>query len=201
MFRDEALNDNAMERNALLTPIEHRQKRSVYSMIAGLPLLGEVLTAGIPALTTGTLPQLATIDFLDLGVYTAIFSGVAFFAADFASKNNKYAHLTKTALGSNDSKSDEYYTMFGKMITAKSGKTLINSFPIYRDHDININAWVNPKSTDDRSAPTHTVNQYIVKDGYTAKLEQEVIANAETMWDLSADTLMESYGIQENNLS
>lgn len=82
--------------------------------------------------------------------------------------------------------------------SAKKDRTLVSSFSIREAIEENVNSWREaPLNSLPVENATHTVNHYLIKDGNKFRLEQEVIANDESIWDLSANALVEVYGVQE----
>lgn len=82
--------------------------------------------------------------------------------------------------------------------SSKKNRILVSSFNIREGVDEDINSWrKSPLSSIPEDKATHTVKHYLIKDKTGIRLEQEVIANNETVWDLSADALVEVYGVQE----
>lgn len=95
--------------------------------------------------------------------------------------------------------SSMYVLEAGKgMKKAKTGKSLVNSFLIREKVEVEVDSWRQaPAVKVSETDATHTVNHYLIKDDGKYRLEQEVIANDETIWDLSANALVEVYGVQE----
>ena len=81
---------------------------------------------------------------------------------------------------------------------AKKERTLVSSFNIRDKVEIDINSLRKKpiESVADEEA-THTVHHYAIREGNAYRIEQEVIPNEETLWDLSADALVEVYGVKE----
>lgn len=81
---------------------------------------------------------------------------------------------------------------------SKKERVLISSFNIREKTDIDINSWrKKPAEPVADENATHTVQHYVFKEDSTYRMEQEIIPNEETIWDLSADALVEVYGVQE----
>lgn len=81
---------------------------------------------------------------------------------------------------------------------AQRNRTLLSSFSIREAIDDTVDSWRKaPLDAVCEDDATHTVNHYLIKDRKGYRLEQEVIPNDETIWDLSADALVEVYGVQE----
>lgn len=97
--------------------------------------------------------------------------------------------------------SPKYVLGAGKgMKNAKKGKSLVNSFLISEKVEVEVDSWRQAPAVEvSEIDATHTVNHYLIKDDGKYRLEQEVIANEETVWDLSANALVEVYGVKEVN--
>lgn len=80
--------------------------------------------------------------------------------------------------------------------TKKSGRVLLSSFHIRESSEVVIGHLKseNPVPAEHSS---HKVKQYLVRAGGKFFIEQEVTPNQETIWDISADALVEVYGVQE----
>ena len=83
------------------------------------------------------------------------------------------------------------------MSKVKKGRVLVNSFHIRESSDIEVNSWQDISTAVKPEEATHIVSQYMVKNKGKYLLEQEVVANDETIWDISADALVEVYEVQE----
>jgi hypothetical protein len=83
------------------------------------------------------------------------------------------------------------------MEKSKKNRVLVHSFHIREEKDIDVDSWQDVSKATIVENATHSVNQYMVKVKGKYRLEQEVAPNAETIWDLSADALVEVYGIRE----
>lgn len=84
------------------------------------------------------------------------------------------------------------------MRESKKGRVLMNSFSIKDTVDPEVNTWKQCPNVDiEKTEATHTVKHYLVKDGKGFRVEQEIIPNDETIWDISADALVEVYEVQE----
>ena len=84
------------------------------------------------------------------------------------------------------------------MSESKKGRVLMNSFSIKDTVDPEANTWKQyPNMAVEETEATHTVKHYLVKANKGFRVEQEVIPNDETIWDISADALVEVYEVQE----
>lgn len=83
----------------------------------------------------------------------------------------------------------------------KARRVLVNSFHIKHAAEIDISTWQSSEYKVVEVNSTHTINQYLVKEEGKFLVEQEVIANPETIWDLSADALAEVYKVNEKTES
>ena len=91
----------------------------------------------------------------------------------------------------------DIYQAGQSMSKAKKSRVLVNSFHIRESSDIEVNSWQDISTATKLEESTHTVSQYMVKTKGKYLLEQEVVANDETIWDISADALVEIYEVQE----
>lgn len=103
-----------------------------------------------------------------------------------------------------DARNEALQKACGKEILSKipknnNNKVLVNSFYIREAIEIEPAEWINPNSIVTKENATHMVNHHLIKDKKGYRLEQEVIANEETIWDLSANALVEVYGVKEVN--
>lgn len=81
---------------------------------------------------------------------------------------------------------------------SKKDRALVASFNIRDAVEVNVDSWRKaPAEKIPVEQSTHTVNHYLIKEKTGYRLEQEIIANDETIWDLSANALVEVYGVQE----
>lgn len=97
----------------------------------------------------------------------------------------------------NDFDGDEWNKTSTDLKAAKKGRTFINSFQVREPGEIDVHVWKLADQAVSADKGTHTVKQYLVKEGKALRVEQEIIPQAETIWDLSADALIEVYGVQE----
>jgi hypothetical protein len=82
---------------------------------------------------------------------------------------------------------------------SKKDRALVASFNIRDTVEPNVDSWRKaPYEAIPVEESTHTVNHYLTKEKRGYRLEQEVIPNEETIWDLSANALVEVYGVKEN---
>lgn len=73
----------------------------------------------------------------------------------------------------------------------------VNTFYVKEKVDVEIDQWVEAKNAVDEKDATHIIHQYLRKTKKGYQLEQEVTPNEETIWDLSADALVEVYSVKE----
>lgn len=89
------------------------------------------------------------------------------------------------------------YQAFQKMKGSKKGRTFINSFFVREANEVDVNSWRKYDKSIPVDQSTHIINQYITKDKSGYRIEQEIIPNDETIWDISADALVEVYEVAE----
>lgn len=80
---------------------------------------------------------------------------------------------------------------------ARKERVLINTFNIRDNSNVEITSWQDSKNSIPYHDATHTIKQYLRKTRAGFQVEQEVVPNPETIWDLSAEALIEVYGVQE----
>lgn len=80
-------------------------------------------------------------------------------------------------------------------------RLLVNSFAIRENEELDVTTWQLPKNQVTAKNATHIVKNYLIKEKGVFRVEQEVIANNETIWDMSADALVEVYEVQEKTRS
>lgn len=80
---------------------------------------------------------------------------------------------------------------------SQAERKLTKTFHIKENTEFEITKWVDSTNSVEEKDASHTIHQYLrrTKKGY--QLEQDVTPNEETIWDLSADALVEVYGVQE----
>lgn len=100
-----------------------------------------------------------------------------------------------------DPTGQQIYDAGKAMDKAKKGRILVNSFAIKDPVEVNVETWRKAGGAVPESEATHTIKHYLVKEKGNYRLEQEVIVSTETVWDLSADALVEVYGVQESKNS
>lgn len=82
--------------------------------------------------------------------------------------------------------------------TAQKGeRTLLNSFSVRESVNLDINDFKKPKYRVSEAEGTHIIKHYLIKEKGRYRIEQEVSPNHETIWDYSADALVEVYKVQE----
>lgn len=84
---------------------------------------------------------------------------------------------------------------------ARKERLLINTIHIKEKVDVSIEDWQDPKNAVPEHEATHTVRQYLLKTRQGFRVEQEISPNNEAIWDMSADALVEVYGVQEKTES
>lgn len=80
---------------------------------------------------------------------------------------------------------------------ATKERVLINTFHIRDNSNVEIASWQDPENSIPEHDATHTIKQYLRKTRTGFQVEQEAVPNPETIWDLSADALVEVYAVQE----
>jgi hypothetical protein len=83
---------------------------------------------------------------------------------------------------------------------SKKDRTLVASFNILEAVEANIDSWRKaPETAIPVEEATHTVKHFLIKEKKGYRLEQEVTPNDETIWDLSANALVEVYRVKEKS--
>lgn len=86
---------------------------------------------------------------------------------------------------------------FKLRMKARKERVLINTIHIKEKVDVAIDSWQDPKNAVEEHEATHTIKQYLRKTKKGFQVEQEISPNNESIWDISADALVEVYGVQE----
>lgn len=83
---------------------------------------------------------------------------------------------------------------------SKGERILLKSFYVKETSELDITSWKSGGNSYD-SQSTHTIYQSLVKTKNGYLIEQRIVPNNEAIWDMSADALVEVYGIKEKTES
>lgn len=95
----------------------------------------------------------------------------------------------------------QFHSFSSSLRKSPNKRILVNTFHIRKQDELEVNTYVDFSENVPKSSATHTVHQYLAKTKKGYQVEQEIIPNAEKIWDVSADALVEFYGVQEKKNS
>jgi hypothetical protein len=170
-------------------------KKSDKKLSIGIPF--SVVGAILPTFAGAVYVQGLTVSQI-LEFYTVFAPGLLSFAGLMSTGfllSARRSRIAEEIFGTADQAT--VYAIGKNMRKAGKGKTFVNSFHVKTAGEVDISTWQDPKINVPQNESSHTINQYLVKEKGTYRVEQEVIPNEETIWDLSADALVEVYGIEE----
>ena len=120
--------------------------------------------------------------------------GVAGVVASLENSEDKKAAMLTKAL-SLDPQSVRHVHM--AMQKARKERVMVNEFDILEKKDVVLEKWMEKTDGDSPSDSSHTVKNYLVRSKSGLSVEQEIVPNQETIWDISADALVEVYKVSE----
>lgn len=91
----------------------------------------------------------------------------------------------------------QFHSFSSSLRKSPNKRILVNTFHIRKQDELEVNSYVDASEKVVKSRSTHTVHQYLAKTKKGYRVDQEIIPNAEMIWDVSADALVEVYGVQE----
>lgn len=128
-----------------------------------------------------------------IAVFSGMF-GLAGMAASLENSEDKKATMLTEALSLDPKLVPHVHLAMQK---ARKERVMVNEFDILEKKDVVLEKWMEKTDGDFPSDSSHTVKNYLVRGKSGFSVEQEIVPNQETIWDISADALVEVYKVSE----